>query len=114
MGNQRNNHKYYSNIRKLKDLQRQKNILNAKLRIRKHILNKHINDLNDDFSADYVYRQSLKALKIEDGIMNFIPNLFNFKTGKKSFLISSLTALGAGLTSFFLLKKGKKKKTNSI
>lgn len=100
----------YSQIRNARDVKHQKKILNTKLKIRKHLLNKHFKELNDDISVNYVYRQGLKALKIDNSLMSFLPGFLKSTNTKNKGLIVSLVSAGiAGLTSMFLFLKFKKK-----
>lgn len=109
MKNRINNRYDYSQIKSLKDLQQSKKIIKTKLKIRKHLLNKHVKDLNEDFSADYVYRQSLKLFKIENGALNILPKFINTLVGdKKGLLVTIFSAIGAGITTLVFYKNTKK------
>ena len=102
------NKKYYSQIHGIEELIRHKNLLSKKVRIRERLLNKHINDLSDDFSADYIYRQSLDTFKLKNPLWNFVPELVKGKMPKKGFIVPLLSGLGVAVTSLFLFnKKGK-------
>ncbi|MBN2664669.1 MAG: hypothetical protein JXR68_13550 [Bacteroidales bacterium] len=99
------NHKnYYSNIKGIDELARQKKILEKKIKIRERLLNKHIKDLNDDFSGDYLYRQSIKTLKLDNSLLNIIPSFIKGNMNKKSFIIPAISGIGAALASVFLFK----------
>ena len=102
------NKKGYSNIKNIEDLQEQKKLLEARMNLRKKLINKHIKDLNEDFSGEYLIRQSLKLFKIDNNLSSFIPEILaNPKIGKKIIL-----PLIGGAVSFFgayLLFKQKKK-----
>lgn len=109
MKNQINNSYDYSQIKTLNDLLQSKKIIKTKLKIRKHLLNKHIKDLNDDFSADYIYRQSLRLLKVENGALNVLPKYVNSLVGdKKGLFVSIFSAIGAGITTLFFYRSAMK------
>jgi hypothetical protein len=97
----------YSNIKNLNDLQRYKIILKKKIKLRKKLLDKHLKDLEEDFSADYIYRQSLKALKINNNLFTFVPKLFG-DNNKKKFIYSIISGFSAALGTLFINKKFKK------
>ncbi|MEA3450906.1 MAG: hypothetical protein U9Q83_03275 [Bacteroidota bacterium] len=104
------NIKNYSKIRNARDVKHQKKILNTKLKIRKHLLDKHINELNDDLSVNYVYQQSLKALKINNNVLSFLPRILkSTNTKNKGLMISLISAGIAGVASMLLFVKLKKK-----
>ena len=92
----------YSKIKNVNDLHRQKRILETKLKIRKHLFNRHINDFEDDFSGDYVYRQSLKSLKLDNPLYSFIPGFFKDTKLGKGILIPLISGLGVAMTTLFL------------
>ncbi|MBN2893799.1 MAG: hypothetical protein JXL97_18155 [Bacteroidales bacterium] len=102
--------KSYDNIKSLNDLKRQRQIIETKLRIRKHLLNKHIRDLDEDFSGDYVFRQSLKSLKMDNPIYSFIPGFIKgVKPGKKV-LVPLFSGIGSAIAAFLLMKDNSSKK----
>ncbi len=105
------NKKYYSKIRGIEELRRHKKLLSKKIRIRERLLNKHINDLSDDFSADYIYRQSLDAFKLKNPLWNFVPEIVKGKMPKKGLILPVLSGLGAAITSLFLFNKKEKPPT---
>jgi uncharacterized protein YggL (DUF469 family) len=106
------NKKVYSNIKNLSDLQEQKKLLKSRMRLRKKLIDKHVSDLSDDFSGDYLLRQSMKLLKIDNNLTSFIPEIIaNQKIGKKI-----IFPLIGGIVSFFgaymLFKKKKNPEHN--
>jgi hypothetical protein len=102
----------YSSIRSLSDLEWAKKSLNKHLRLRKRLLDIHLKNLNEDFSGEYVYKQTLKALKVENGLWGLAPTLLK-KAGveKKGFLVTLFSSLGAAITSFFFFKNKKATKS---
>ncbi len=98
----------YSSIRNLSDLERAERSLNKHLKLRKRLLDIHLKNLNEDFSGDYVYKQTLKALKLEGGLWNLAPSLLKSAgVEKKGFLVTLFGSLGAAITSFFFFKNKK-------
>ncbi len=120
MKNQKRKRNNYGKIRNVRDLKMQKKHLEKRIKVRKRLLDKHFNDFNDDLSADYLYRQSLQSLKIQNPFWNIIPKAVkgNFGKGKsfnkKGFLIPLLSGLGAAVTSFFIFKNKNRKKAVTI
>ena len=106
----KSNKNNYSKIRNARDVKHQKKILNTKLKIRKHLLDKHLKELNDDVSVNYVYQQGLKALKIDNGLLSFLPRILKSTNTKNKGLVVSLVSAGiAGVASMLLFVKFKKK-----
>lgn len=104
--------KYYSNINGVEELKRQKKLLQKKIKVRERLLNKHINDFNDDFSGDYLYRQSVKTLKLDNALWKMAPQFFKEGKSKKGFIIPALSGLGAAIASFFFMKNKNTEKTS--
>ena len=100
----KNNKLDYSYIRNVNDLERYKRILQKKIKLRKQLLDKHIKDLSEDISADYIYRQSLKALKLDTGLLKLAPRIFNKNSKGKGFFVTLLSGLSAGIASLFFFK----------
>lgn len=99
--------KQYSKVKNLSKIAHQKRILETKLKIRKHLMNKHIRDLGDDFSGDYVFRQSMKTMKINNPIFSFIPGFVKgVKPGKK-ILVPLFSGFGAAIGVLFLMRDKK-------
>lgn len=95
----------YSKIKNIKDLHRQKRILETKLKIRKHLFNRHVNDFSEDFSGDYVFRQSLKSMKLDNPLYSFLPGFFKDTKVGKGLIIPLVSGLGVAITTLFLSKK---------
>ncbi len=100
--------KHYSNIRSINDLNRQKRLLESKIKIRNRLLNKHFNDLNDDFSAQYVFRETARALKIDNPAIKFLSAFFKGQKLNKKFYIPIITGLATAIASFFLFNSNKR------
>jgi len=102
--------KIYSQIKGISQLQRQKRLLEKKIKIRERLLNKHINDFSDDFSGDYVYRQSIKTLKLDSAMWKIAPQFL--KGNKKGLIIPLLSGVVATMASV-LFYKNKDKNTSA-
>ncbi len=100
----KNRNKEYSKINSLNDITRNKRIIETKLKVRKVLLNRHLKDFNHDFSGDYVFKQSLKALKIENPTFNMIPSLVKGMKINRKVLISLFSGFAATFTSFLVMK----------
>lgn len=104
--------KSYNKINNINNLRQQKRKLNTKLKIRKHLFNKHLRDLEEDFSGDYLFRQSLKTFKLDNPVFNFLPVVFrNLKLSKLTIPIIGGVSVTAGL--LFLLNRKKDKNEDS-
>ena len=93
----------YKKIRNINNLQQQKRKLKTKLKIRNHLFNKHIRDFEDDFSGDYLYRQTLKTFKLNNPLFSFLPSLLkNSKNNKKIIPITGGIGVVVGIALYFL------------
>ncbi len=100
--------KILARVRNLNDLQRYKKRLHKKIFLRKKLLDKHLKDLENDLSAEYITKEVIKTLKLEGTFWQYIPNLFS-NHGIKKLILPFLSGLGTALSSFMAFKKSGKK-----
>lgn len=103
----------YSKINSLKKIEEQRRIVETKLKIRKYLINKHVRNINDDFSSDYIFRQSLKMLKIDNPLYEYVPNMLKGIKPSKKIIIPIFSGIVATVASFVLLRKKSSKNKNS-
>ncbi len=99
--------KEYSKIKSLNDIRRNKKNVETKLKVRKVLMKRHLRDLNEDFSGDYVFKQSLKALKIDKPLFQYIPGLAKGVKLDKKILIPLLSGFITSLSSFLAMRTRK-------
>lgn len=100
----------YSQIRSLEDLKLQKQKINKKLRLRKRLMGKHFNDLNDELSFNYAFRQTLKLLKVNNPYTGMAGNFLKDQMLNKNVLIPLISGVASAIGSFFLMKKFRNRK----
>jgi len=103
----------YHKITNLRQLQRNKRILEKKIRIREKILKRRVKSLQQNISPDMLYNEGLKAAKMQDSLLRFVPQLLKMKMPaggqisgdiKKQALIGLLSGLGASIASVFAFR----------
>jgi len=108
--------KNYHKITNLNQLQRNKRILEKKIRIREKILKRRVKNLQQNISPDILYNEGLKATKMQDSVLRFIPQLLKMKMPaggklsgdtKKQALIAVFSGLGASIASVFAFRSKK-------
>lgn len=101
-------------IRNVKDLQIAKDKIQKRMKIRNKLLNKHLNDFNEDLSASYLFRQGTDLLNVNNRFINTIPSLLKNKKLGKSFFISLFSGIGVSMLTLYILKKKSKKNKSSL
>ncbi len=108
--------KSYHKIKNLSQLRRNKRILEKKIRIREKILKRRVKSLQQNISPDMLYNEGLKATKMEDSLLRFVPQLLKMKLPaggqlsgdtKKQALIALFSGLGASVASVFAFRSKK-------
>ncbi len=110
--------KKFHKIKNLSQLQRNKRILDKKIRIREKILKRRLKSFQATLTPDTVYDEVLKTTKMQDSLLRFIPQLLKMKLpagtklnddSKKQIMLALFSGLGASIASVFAFRRRKAK-----
>jgi len=95
----------YSKINTLEDLQRQKLKIRKKIKIREKLIDKHLKELNEDISAQYVIDQTFRLLKTENPFNGAIGGFAKSFLFRKQIIVPLLSGIATAFGISWLMKK---------